>query len=209
LRRCPTRLTVEQAATFGVAGLTALRALRRSGPLLGARVLVTGASGGVGTFAVQLAAAGGAEVTALTGTHRDVDLAALGAHQVVTSLDDADGEFDLVLESIEGRGAGRRAATDRAARPPRPARHVLPRGRRDHDLVVPGARAPDRPPVLGVPLGRARGRGPRHTRPPDRRRAPATCRRLERTVGTPAQAMLALRERRVAGKAVLRVEGGG
>jgi NADPH:quinone reductase len=59
LRRCPTRLTVEQAATFGVAGLTALRALRRSGPLLGARVLVTGASGGVGTFAVQLAAAGG------------------------------------------------------------------------------------------------------------------------------------------------------
>jgi NADPH:quinone reductase len=41
-------------------------------------------------------------VTALTGTHRDVDLAALGAPQVVTSLDDADGEFDLVLESIGG-----------------------------------------------------------------------------------------------------------
>jgi NADPH:quinone reductase len=98
----PDNVDAERAAGFGIAGLTALRALRRGDGLLGARVLITGASGGVGTFAVQLAAAGGAEVTALTGTHRSVDLGALGAHQVLTCLDDADGDFDLVLESIGG-----------------------------------------------------------------------------------------------------------
>jgi NADPH:quinone reductase len=98
----PDAVDAERAAGFGIAGLTALRALRRGDGLLGARVLITGASGGVGTFAVQLAAAGGAEVTALTGTHRSVDLEALGAQRVIRSLDDADGEFDLVLESIGG-----------------------------------------------------------------------------------------------------------
>jgi len=92
-----------QAATLGVAGLTALRALRRGGPLLGQRVLITGASGGVGSFAVQLAAAGGAEVTALTGTHRTLDLAALGATTVVSDVDALSGEFDLVLESVGGQ----------------------------------------------------------------------------------------------------------
>src|SRR5919197_2678016 len=85
----PDTVEAEQAAGFGIAGLTALRALRRGGGLLGARVLVTGASGGVGSFAVQLAAAGGAEVTALTGSRRSIDLEALGAHHVIASIDDA------------------------------------------------------------------------------------------------------------------------
>jgi NADPH2:quinone reductase len=98
----PDNVEAERAAGFGVAGLTALRALRRGGGLLGARVLITGASGGVGTFAVQLAAAAGAEVTALTGTHRDIDLEALGADRVVTSLEEAAGDFHLVLESVGG-----------------------------------------------------------------------------------------------------------
>ncbi|MFB6478771.1 MULTISPECIES: zinc-binding dehydrogenase [Streptomyces] len=98
----PDAVAFTEAATLGVAGLTALRALRRGGPLLGRRVLVTGASGGVGSFAVQLAAAEGAEVTALTGTHRDLDLKALGAHHVVTSLADTDGDFDVILESVGG-----------------------------------------------------------------------------------------------------------
>src|SRR5919198_529338 len=89
----PDSVAAERAAGFGIAGLTALRALRRGDGLLGARVLVTGASGGVGTFAVQLAIAGGAEVTALTGAHRSIELEELGAHRVITSLDDADGEF--------------------------------------------------------------------------------------------------------------------
>ncbi|WP_424217503.1 zinc-binding dehydrogenase (plasmid) [Streptomyces sp. BI20] len=98
----PAGVEVREAAGLGVAGLTALRALRRGGPLLGRRVLITGASGGVGSFAVQLAAAEGAEVTALTGVRRALDLKALGAHAVVSSLDEAEGEFDLVLESVGG-----------------------------------------------------------------------------------------------------------
>lgn len=92
----------ERAAGFGVAGLTALRALRRGGPLLGARVLITGASGGVGTFAVQLAAAAGAEVTAVTGAHRSIDLRPVGAHHVITAVDDAHGDFDVVIDSVGG-----------------------------------------------------------------------------------------------------------
>ncbi len=51
---------------------------------------------------MQLAAAEGAEVTALTGTHRDLDLKALGAHHVVTSLADTEGDFDVILESVGG-----------------------------------------------------------------------------------------------------------
>lgn len=98
----PDTVPSAHAATLGVAGLTALRALRRGGPLLGQRVLITGASGGVGSFAVQLAAAGGAEVTALTGAHRDLDLGALGATTVASDVADLSGEFDLVLESVGG-----------------------------------------------------------------------------------------------------------
>ena len=61
-RRCRTAVTDAQAATLPVAGLTALHALRQGGLLLGRKVLVDGATGGVGHLAVQLAAAAGAEV---------------------------------------------------------------------------------------------------------------------------------------------------
>ncbi|MEU9192741.1 zinc-binding dehydrogenase [Streptomyces hundungensis] len=98
----PEGVATKHAAPLGVAGLTALRALRRGGPLAGRRVLITGASGGVGSFAVQLAAAEGAEVTALSGTRRSLDLAALGATHVISSLADSEGEFDLILESVGG-----------------------------------------------------------------------------------------------------------
>lgn len=98
----PDGLEVAPTAAFGVAGLTALRALRRGAGLLGARVLITGATGGVGTFAVQLAAAGGAEVTALARHRGDVDLARLGAHRVIENLAVLDEDFDLVLESVGG-----------------------------------------------------------------------------------------------------------
>jgi len=102
IAQLPDNVESAPAATLGVAGLSALRALRRGGALLGKRVLVTGASGGVGSFAVQLAAASGAEVTAWTGTRRSTDLIALGATRVIDSLDAEGDDFDLVVESIGG-----------------------------------------------------------------------------------------------------------
>lgn len=93
----------EQAAALPVAGLTALRALRVDGALLGRRVLVTGASGGVGQFAVQLARIAGAHVTALVhGDARAPEARELGAHEVVTSLEAGETRFDLVLDGVGG-----------------------------------------------------------------------------------------------------------
>ena len=101
----PENVSFEQAASLPIAGLTALRALRLGGSLLGRRVLVTGATGGVGQFAIQLAAAGGAEVTALVfAPDRERQAGALGAHHVVTSLDGDDlGIFHLVLDGVGGQ----------------------------------------------------------------------------------------------------------
>lgn len=99
----PDSVSLGAGATLGVAGLTALRALRVGGSLLGARVLVTGASGGVGRFAVQLAHMGGAEVTAVAGSRRRAEgLEDLGAGRIVTDGDDLDGVFDLILEGVGG-----------------------------------------------------------------------------------------------------------
>ncbi|GAB1332511.1 zinc-binding dehydrogenase [Streptomyces sennicomposti] len=85
--------TVPKGADLGpisalpVAAGTALRALHRIGPILGRRVLVTGAGGGVGRFTLQLAARGGAHVTAVTSDPAKSDaLRALGAHEIVTDL---------------------------------------------------------------------------------------------------------------------------
>jgi NADPH:quinone reductase-like Zn-dependent oxidoreductase len=99
----PDELEFVPASALPVAGLTSLAALAHGGPLLGRRVLVTGAAGGVGRFAVQLAALMGAHVTAqVGGPERGAGLRDLGANDVVTSLD-ADGEpFHLVIESIGG-----------------------------------------------------------------------------------------------------------
>ena len=99
----PETVGFAQAATLPVAGLTALRLLRHGGSLLGRRVLITGAAGGVGRFAVQLAALAGAEVTGVVGrSERAAGLAELGAASVVTSIPEADGLFDLILESVGG-----------------------------------------------------------------------------------------------------------
>ena len=80
----PANVTFEQAGTVGIAGLTALQGLRDHGKLQpGQKVLINGAAGGVGTFAVQIAKALGAEVTAVCST-RNVDLIrSLGADQVI------------------------------------------------------------------------------------------------------------------------------
>jgi NADPH:quinone reductase-like Zn-dependent oxidoreductase len=99
----PDAVSFADAAALPVAGLTALRALREGGDLLGRRVLVTGATGGVGSFAVQLAVAGGAHVTALVSGAARVEAArALGAHAVVTDLEEDAGRFDTVVDGVGG-----------------------------------------------------------------------------------------------------------
>src|SRR6202034_1816519 len=96
----PESVNFAQAATLPVAGLTALRTLRHGGPLVGRRVLITGAAGGVGTLAVQIAARSGAHVTAVAGrAERAAGLTALGADEVVEGIDNARGRFSLILES--------------------------------------------------------------------------------------------------------------
>lgn len=91
------------AAALPVAGLTALRTLRHGAPLLGKRVLVTGAAGGVGNLAVQLAARSGARVTAVVGSpDRARVLDGLGAVEIVTRIEDAQGSYALILEGAGG-----------------------------------------------------------------------------------------------------------
>jgi NADPH2:quinone reductase len=100
----PDPVDFGQAAALPVAGLTAMRALGTGGPLLGRRVLVTGASGGVGSFAVQLARAAGARVTGqVSGEHRIEAVRALGADAVITAIDEDAGPFDVVLDGVGGR----------------------------------------------------------------------------------------------------------
>ena len=99
----PNNVSFAQAATLPVSGLTALRTLRHGAPLLGKRVLITGAAGGVGTLAVQLAARSGARVTAVVGrAARAAGLSELGALEVIEGIDTAQGRFGLILESAGG-----------------------------------------------------------------------------------------------------------
>ena len=107
-------VTFEQAATLPVAGLTALRALDIIGPLLAQRVLVTGASGGVGRFAVQLAKLAGAHVTAVSASaERAKGLRELGVDEVIHELGPTGAEFDGIVEGVGGRSLG--AAIQRVA----------------------------------------------------------------------------------------------
>ncbi|NEC09025.1 zinc-binding dehydrogenase, partial [Streptomyces sp. SID7909] len=86
-----------------LAGITALRLLRAAGPVAGRRVLLTGASGGVGHYVTELAASSGAGVTAVSATReRGARLLELGAEAVVTSPEEAEGPYDVVLESVGG-----------------------------------------------------------------------------------------------------------
>ena len=100
----PAELTFEEAASVGVSATTALQLLRDDGKLQpGQKVLINGASGGVGTFAVQLAKALGAEVTGVCST-RNVELVrALGADHVIdyTQEDFTQGgpRYDLILDN--------------------------------------------------------------------------------------------------------------
>jgi NADPH:quinone reductase len=99
----PESVDLSEAAALPVAGLAALRALRAAGPLLGRRVLITGASGGVGRFAVQLAARAGAHVIASVGSvARAQGLAERGADEVVVGLDGLEQPVHVVLDNVGG-----------------------------------------------------------------------------------------------------------
>jgi NADPH:quinone reductase len=99
----PGELSTTDAAALPLAGITALRVLRRAGSMVGQRLLITGASGGVGHFATELAAGAGAEVTAVTRSQeRGARLMELGAAAVVRDVGDAEGRFDVVFETVAG-----------------------------------------------------------------------------------------------------------
>jgi NADPH:quinone reductase-like Zn-dependent oxidoreductase len=98
----PADVDLAVAAALPMAGTTAANLVREGGALIGARVLITGASGGVGHIAVQLAAIAGADVTAVARSERADAVRRYGAHRVVASPADTDGPFDLVLESAGG-----------------------------------------------------------------------------------------------------------
>jgi NADPH:quinone reductase len=114
LAELPAGITLEQAATLPVAGLTALSALDTIGSVVGRRVLVTGASGGVGRFAVQLAHLAGAHVTAVSASpERATGLRELGANEVIHDLEPTGSEFDGIIEGVGGASLG--AAIQRIA----------------------------------------------------------------------------------------------
>ncbi len=99
----PDSLDFETAAALPVAGVTALQIVRRLGPVVGRRVLITGASGGVGRLAVQMAARAGAHVIAAVGSaERGAGLRDLGADEVVVGLEDV-APVDGVLEHVGGK----------------------------------------------------------------------------------------------------------
>ena len=114
----PDAVSFDDAATLPVAGLTARRALGKRAPKPGRRVLVTGASGGVGVFAVQLAAKAGDTVTAwIRNPANEPLLRELGAATVLVSpslaASDPDLRYDLIVESVAGASLG--AAMERLA----------------------------------------------------------------------------------------------
>jgi NADPH:quinone reductase-like Zn-dependent oxidoreductase len=114
----PERLSFEQAAAVPVAAITAFQGLRHAGVGPGTRVLINGASGGVGTFAVQLAKALGAEVTGVC-SGRNVELVrSLGADAVIdyTKADytQVETRYDAIIDNVGNHGllANRRALED-------------------------------------------------------------------------------------------------
>jgi NADPH:quinone reductase-like Zn-dependent oxidoreductase len=115
----PANLSFEEAAAVPMAATTALQGLRRHGAIQpGQRVLINGASGGVGSFAVQLAKADGAEVTAVTSTGNLELVGSLGADHLIdyTTTDVVGGGrgYDLILDTVGNRSVPelRRALAD-------------------------------------------------------------------------------------------------
>jgi NADPH:quinone reductase-like Zn-dependent oxidoreductase len=114
----PENLTFEQAAAVGVSATTALQLLRDRA-VFGAKVLINGASGGLGSYAVQIAAAFGAEVTGVCGPSNTGTVRSLGAGHVIDySKDDftrAEQRYDFILDNVANHSLTqtRRALTER------------------------------------------------------------------------------------------------
>jgi NADPH2:quinone reductase len=210
LAELPDEVSFAQAATLPVAGITALRALEICGFVLGKRVLVTGASGGVGRFAVQLAARAGAHVTAVSrNEERSRGLRELGAAEVVFDLD-GEQTYEAVVEGVGGatlgaalqRVAGRGVVVSFASSDPGPvsfpARALFARapGARLHGLFV--FEEIERTGTGGSDLARLAALVAAGELDPQID--------LEASWRDPAPAIEALLERRVAGKAVLVVD---
>jgi NADPH:quinone reductase-like Zn-dependent oxidoreductase len=104
----PANVSFEQAAGVPIAGITALQALRQGHIHAGQRVLINGASGGVGTFAVQIAKAYGAEVTGVCSTHNLALVRSLGADHVIDyTREDFTREpqrYDLIIDTVSTHG---------------------------------------------------------------------------------------------------------
>ncbi len=202
----PASLSFAAAATLPVAGLTALRTLRVGGLLLGKRLLITGAAGGVGRFAIQLARRAGAHITAVAGRQeRGVGLTELGADDVVVGHEGARGPFDVILESSGGASlaaairlvapAGTVVAFGNSAREPTTFMvndFYLKGGARIYGFILfyEAARDPAGPDLAFLATEMAEGR----LRPQIA---------LEGSWRDPGAALAALRERRLPGKAVL------
>jgi NADPH:quinone reductase-like Zn-dependent oxidoreductase len=112
LAQMPADLTFEQAAAVPISATTALQALRDHGQIrAGQQVLIIGASGGVGTFAVQLAKAFGAVVTGVCSTAKTDLVRSLGADHVidygVSDIDEGDRHYDLILDIAGNRPLSR------------------------------------------------------------------------------------------------------
>jgi NADPH:quinone reductase-like Zn-dependent oxidoreductase len=173
----PFGLTFVQAAAVPVSGLTALQAVRDRGHVqAGQQVLVIGASGGVGTFAVQIAKAHGADVTGVCSTAK-ADLAqSVGADRVIDytcdDITDSEHRYDVILDTGATGRCGSSAAPcpprkrwsssrrdgralARRKRPSAPGRHALPVHR-----PAPGHAA-----LLREPGGPARAHGADRVRP--------------------------------------------
>ena len=105
LAELPEGISFEQAAALPVAGLTALRALEVAGFVLGKHVLITGASGGVGRLAIQLAKLAGAHVTGVA--RRSEGLTELGADEVVAEIDPDGPIYEAILDAVGGPVLGR------------------------------------------------------------------------------------------------------
>ena len=104
----PANVTFEQASAIGVSAFTALQALRDQGKLQsGQKVLITGASGGVGTFAVQIAKSMGAEVTGVCSTRNVEMVRSIGADEVIDYTQEdftqAEAKYDLILDNVGKR----------------------------------------------------------------------------------------------------------